>query len=125
MQALAIKFVIESILNSNEQVKCSQRLNSIDRDELCIELDFGKMRRRAFIWLAIWIVQIISLLTIVLVGVFGDDSITTSDKVMMILYVLVLAFSITSMRYFQLNHYIGSLGVGFELFNQHQSAEYW
>lgn len=125
VRGLAIVIMVESIVNSKEQVKFLQRLNSVDRifhDEIGIEQDYEKLRRTAFIWLALWLVQIISLMTIVLVDVFGDESESFWSKMMTFLYVLPLP--VTSMRYYQIIQYIASMSYRFQMINKRLETIY-
>lgn len=125
VRGLAIVITIESIVNSKEQVKFWQRLNSIDRifrDEIGVEQDYEKLRRTAFIWLAVWFVQITSVMAIVLVDIFGDDSESFWSKLMVILYALPLP--VTAMRYYQIIQCIAYLSHRFQMINKRLETIY-
>lgn len=117
LRALAVLILIESHFKKNLQIKFLSQLDSVDRifqTELEISLDYRKMQRNAFIWMGIWQIIIIALLSLILL-----ELIQAYMAIWTKLFWLFCSFPlvISSMRYYQIIHYIRMLGFCFETFN--------
>lgn len=108
---------IESIANRKQQIQFLQQLNAIDRifrEEVGVQMNFKKMRRIAFIWLAIWLTKSFILVAMVVADVIMEDS-TVWSKLLWLILTVPLVISV--LRYFQIIHYIQSLGYRIEAIN--------
>lgn len=117
VRVLTLLISIESIVNRKQQIQFLQQLNSIDRifnDELSVQMNFKKMRLIAFFWLAIWLTKSFILISMVLADIIREDS-TVWNKILWFFLTLPLVVSV--LRYFQIIHYIQSLGDRIEMIN--------
>lgn len=117
MRVVTLVIAIESMLQRKQQIYFLKQFGRMDRlftEELGVSFDYKRIRRNAYIWMTIWILQLAILIGLILVDIVNDDiSIWIKFWWMFITVPLFLP----STRYFQIVHYIGLLGFGFEMIN--------
>lgn len=124
MRWLATIIAIESILNSKQQKKFIQKLETIDNiflNTLNIKPNYKRMRYVSLIWLAIWLIKSVILIAFVMADVIRDD-ITDWEKFMW--FLLTMPLLLTAMRYFQIIQYIRWIGYRCEMINIRLNAIY-
>lgn len=117
MRALAVIIMVESILKRHLHIEILSRIDSVDRifrNELATSLDYKKMQRNAIVWMGIWQIQIFTLLSLIVYTLFEVNM-----SIWMKLFWIFCScpIFISSMRYYQIIHYIRLLGFCFETFN--------
>lgn len=115
---LAVIIAAESIANRKQHIQFLKHFDDIDRiycDELFVFINYKKMRRNALFWLFIWIIKSIILISLVFAEVLRADIIAWKKTMSFFLTVPLL---ISVLKYFQVIHYIQSLGYRFEMINE-------
>lgn len=118
MRVIAVVTVIESTWKSNQQVIFLQQLYTVDEilhKDLHIEMNFQKIRRNAFMWMIVFTTLNIIVFSLFLVDVFFDYE-NNWERVQWFFFIIPLFIS--SIKYFQIIHYIKSLGYCFQIINE-------
>lgn len=118
-RSLSMVIVIESLVGAREQMSFLGSLESIDRmlqQKLGQIVEQVKTRSNTTIWLIIWVVKIAALQIFVVL-----TSKILQEKGMKKFWWLLFMFPTisSSIRYFQLIHYIELVGLRFSAFNEH------
>lgn len=117
VRALAAVCVIESTFKKEQQIVFLQQLGQVNEilvKDLGIELDYMRFRRNSIIWLTLWCLVNIVLLTLSLVDIFNDEE----DNWIRLKWIfLIVPLLIPSMKYYQIILYIELLGAYFQTIN--------
>lgn len=118
LRIVSVVIGIESFLKRKQQQLFLLRFEIIDqifRTDLSTSLDYKRIRKNAFFWMAIWMIQIVIVMSLVIIGDVFDDESSVWLKVIWIFCSFPLVLS--SISYFQIIHYIQLLGFCFEIIN--------
>lgn len=117
MRVVALVIVYESFVERNQQIAFLQQFDRMDQlfsEEMGMNFDYKKIRRSTYIWIAIWMFQLIILTGLILVGIL-----TEKPSIWMVFWLLILTLPLflPSTRYSQIIHYIHLTGFCFEMIN--------
>lgn len=118
LRIVSVIIGIESFLNRKQQMLFLLRFEIIDqifRKELSTGLDYKRIRKNTFIWMGIWIIHMVIVMSLVIAADIIDDESDVWLKVLWIFCTFPLVLS--SISYFQIIHYIRLLGFCFKLIN--------
>lgn len=117
VRILAVIIEIESLLFSKNNIDFLKQINVMDRifhEELGFKLNYKRMRRIAYSWLTVWVIQIIILIALVFIGLVKENIDGWQKLLWLILTVPLIG---CAMRYFQIIYYIRLLAFHFEMIN--------
>lgn len=122
MRMLAVFVVFESLLTRNRQMQFLYLLNDVDEiltKDLAVTLDYRRLRQSGLLWLIFWLIKLTSLQTMIFVMRYGRTRSVLS--VLLSLWYTIPLF-ISSMRYYQVTHYIELLGYRFKLLSNYANS---
>lgn len=117
MRVVALAIAIESFLERNQQIAFLNQFDRINRlftNDLGVIIDYKKIRRKAYISMTLWMLQLTTLTVLILMDIiFEDVGIWTKIWWFSNTFPLFLP----STRYFQIIHYMQLLGICFDIIN--------
>lgn len=119
MRMLAVFVVFESLLTRSRQTQMLYLLNDVDEilsKDLVITLDYRHLRRSSLYWLIFWLIKLTALQTMIFIMRYGQTRSILS--VLLSLWYTVPLF-ISSLRYYQVTHYIELIGYRFKLLSNY------
>lgn len=130
MRILPVLIVVESLWNQRQQIQLLICLDNVDKiffDKLDHKIKYAKMSKQTYSWMIFWLVK----LFVLQVAVSTLYSRLTQNIGMMILFFLyTVPLLVSSIRYFQIIHYIQLIGYRFESMKSHleqmcRTAKVW
>lgn len=117
MRVVALVIVCESFVERKHQIAFLQQFDRMDHlfsEALGMSFDYKKIRRSTYIWMAMWLFQLIILTGLILVDILAGR-----PSIWMVFWLLILTLPLflPSTRYSQIIHYIQLMGVCFEMIN--------
>lgn len=118
MRVVAFVIVLESFVERKQQINFLKQVDRIERlftEELSVSFEYKKIRRNAYIWMTIFLLQLTILTSLILVDIVNVDDISIWMKMWYIFCTFPLF--LPSTRYFQIIHYMQLLKFCFEMIN--------
>lgn len=117
MRVVALVNVCESFVERNQQIAFLQQFDRMDQlfsEELGMSFDYKKIRRSTYIWMGMWMFQLIILTGLILVDILAER-----PSIWMVFWLLILTLPLflPSTRYSQIIHYIQLMEFCFEMIN--------
>lgn len=115
IRIVAVVITTESLLNRTQQIQFLLQFYRIShhlREEFGTDLDYKKIRQNTYFWIGIWLVQMTMLLTLIIVELTAE-SFSIWETIMWIFCTFPIISS--SVRYFQIIHYIQLIGFSLEI----------
>lgn len=119
MRMLAVFVVFESLLTRSRQIQMLYLLNDVDEilsKDLAVTLDYRHLRRSGLFWLIFWLIKLTSLQTMIFIMRYSRTRNVLS--VLLSLWYTIPLF-ISSIRYYQVTHYIELIGYRFKLLSNY------